>query len=322
LRVYFLLSIKINPISHPKDFKDWTTQWGKELVDKKDFKTIEGLLPEYRKQLANKQEAIELLHQINPQAYPARYEDWPKHIKAKKLLDSGDAKAIEKNLPVYRKLLAEKLAIDPYLTDPVGYITSLMKGIMISDSFEQLKKQCKEAVRECLSKAQKQLAKFISDQAKEENKYLENIKGQIESEVAAANGQYRSKCDIKKAELDAQVKIESDAKFIRVKAEIDLAHAGHVGGCGCPSTITIDNYDIVAKYQPIYDNFCKQYKEERDKEIAEIGKKYEGMRNEKVESIKETIYAKQGAINEAIASLANEINKVLKDAETGIIILY
>jgi len=181
------LSIKINPISHPKDFKDWTTQWGKELVDKKDFKTIEGLLPEYRKQLANKQEAIELLHQINPQAYPARYEDWPKHIKAKKLLDSGDAKAIEKNLPVYRKLLAEKLAIDPYLTDPVGYITSLMKGIMISDSFEQLKKQCKEAVRECLSKAQKQLAKFISDQAKEENKYLENIKGQIESEVAAAN---------------------------------------------------------------------------------------------------------------------------------------
>jgi len=106
------LSIKINPTSHPKDFKDWTTQPGKELVDKKDFKAIEGLLPEYRKQLANKRETIELLYQLYPQAYPPRYEDWPTHLKAKKLLDSGDAKTIEKNLLVYRQNLKEKRLID------------------------------------------------------------------------------------------------------------------------------------------------------------------------------------------------------------------
>ena len=303
---------KLYPKDYPVKFEDWPSDiWGKQVVDSGNIKAIEDNLPGYKKWLANKRELIEILPKLHPQSYPVKYEDWTNQY-CKQQLDKGDYKTIEESLPFYRKQLAEKLAIDPYLTDPVGYITSLMKGIMISNSFEQLKKQCKDAVRECLSKAQKQLAKFISDQAKEENKYLENIKGQIESEVAAANEKCRSKCDGKYSEYDAKVKAETAIKVANAQA----AHAGHVGGCGCPSVIKND--EIVAKYQPIYDNFCKQYKEEAEKEIAEIGKKYQAMINGKGESIKESIYAKQEGINDAITSLADEINKILKDVATSI----
>ena len=200
---------------------------------------------------------------------------------------------------VEAKKLGKEALLDLYIKDPTGY-------------FEQLKIQCKDAIRECLSKAQKQLAKFVADKAGEEKKYTEDIKAKAQAEVEAAGEKCRSKCDDKYSEYDAKVKAETKIKVENAQA----VHAGHVGGCGCPSVI--DNKDIVAKYQPIYDNFCKQYKEEAEKEIAQIEKKYQAMINGKAESIKESIHVKQEAINEAIASLDDKVNKVLEDVATSI----
>jgi len=52
---------KLYPGSYPINFKDWPTDiWGKGLIDRGEFETIESNLPTYRRQLAKKLEAERL----------------------------------------------------------------------------------------------------------------------------------------------------------------------------------------------------------------------------------------------------------------------
>lgn len=117
---------ELYPSWYPVNFKDWPADsWGKEVVDRKDYKAIEGNLPIYKQWLANKKELIEILPKLHPQFYPVKYEEWTNQY-AKGLLDKGDYKTIEQSLPLYRKQLARKEFIEIlpklYPNDyPVGF---------------------------------------------------------------------------------------------------------------------------------------------------------------------------------------------------------
>lgn len=73
---------------------------------------------------------------------------------------------------------------------------------------------------ECLSKAHKQLAKFIADKVGEEKKYGEDINAEAQSEEAAANENCRSKCDGKYSELNAKV----EALNLRLNLQLYKQH--------------------------------------------------------------------------------------------------
>lgn len=103
---------ELYPSWYPINLKDWPADsWGKEVIDRKDYKAIEGNLPIYKQWLANKKELIEILPKLHPQFYPVNYEEWTNQY-AKGLLDKGDYKTIEQSLPLYRKQLARKEFIE------------------------------------------------------------------------------------------------------------------------------------------------------------------------------------------------------------------
>jgi len=117
---------ELYPSWYPVNVKDWPADsWGKEVIDRKDYKAIEGNLPIYKQWLANKKELIEILPKLHPGSYPVKYEEWTNQY-AKGLLDKGDYKTIEQSLPIYRKQLARKEFIEIlpklYPNDyPVGF---------------------------------------------------------------------------------------------------------------------------------------------------------------------------------------------------------
>jgi hypothetical protein len=117
---------ELYPNWYPVNFKDWPADsWGKQVIDRKDYKAIEGNLPIYKQWLANKKELIEILPKLYPGGYPVKFEEWTNQY-AKGLLDNGDYKTIEQSLPVYRKQLAKKefIEIIPKLYPehyPVGF---------------------------------------------------------------------------------------------------------------------------------------------------------------------------------------------------------
>jgi hypothetical protein len=117
---------ELYPSWYPINFKEWPADsWGKEVIDGKNYKAIEGNLPIYKQWLANKKELIEILPKLHPESYPVKYEEWTNQY-AKGLLDKGDYKTIEQSLPIYRKQLARKEFIEIlpklYPNDyPVGF---------------------------------------------------------------------------------------------------------------------------------------------------------------------------------------------------------
>jgi hypothetical protein len=139
---------ELYPSWYPVNFKDWPADsWGKGVVDRKDYKAIEGNLPIYKQWLANKKELIEILPKLHPGSYPVKYEEWTNQY-AKGLLDKGDYKTIEQSLPIYRKQLAKKEFIEIlpklYPTNyPVGFENWTYqwgKGVVDRDEFETIKK--------------------------------------------------------------------------------------------------------------------------------------------------------------------------------------
>lgn len=55
-------------------------------------------------------EFIDILHKLYPNWYPVNFKDWPADSWGKRdVIDKGDYKTIEANLPTYRRQLAEKL---------------------------------------------------------------------------------------------------------------------------------------------------------------------------------------------------------------------
>ena len=117
---------ELYPSWYPINFKEWPADsWGKEVIDGKNYKAIEGNLPIYKQWLANKKELIEILPKLHPESYPVKYEEWTNQY-VKGLLDKGDYKTIEQSLPIYRKQLARKEFIEIlpklYPNDyPVGF---------------------------------------------------------------------------------------------------------------------------------------------------------------------------------------------------------
>ncbi len=129
---YISVLHQLNPKVFSANYEDWTSKYQgyKDLIVNGDYKTIKKHIHKHKQKLAQKieteklalatkeaekldkakEEAVSLLHQLHPHAYPVNYEDWPTHIKARKLLDSGNLQAIEKNLVVYRELLKKELA--------------------------------------------------------------------------------------------------------------------------------------------------------------------------------------------------------------------
>ena len=139
---------ELYPSWYPIKFEDWPSDsWGKGVVDRKDYKAIEGNLPIYKQWLANKKELIEILPKLHPGSYPVKYEEWTNQY-AKGLLDKGDYKTIEESLPFYRKQLAKKEFIEIlpklYPTNyPVGFENWTYqwgKGVVDRDEFETIKK--------------------------------------------------------------------------------------------------------------------------------------------------------------------------------------
>lgn len=139
---------ELYPSWYPVNFKDWPADsWGKEVIDGKNYKAIEGNLPIYKQWLANKKELIEILPKLHPESYPVNYEEWTNQY-AKGLLDKGDYKTIEQSLPIYRKQLARKEFIEIlpklYPNDyPVGFENWTYqwgKGVVDRDEFETIKK--------------------------------------------------------------------------------------------------------------------------------------------------------------------------------------
>ena len=138
---------ELYPSWYPVNFKDWPADsWGKEVIDGKNYKAIEGNLPIYKQWLANKKELIEILPKLHPESYPVNYEEWTNQY-AKGLLDKGDYKTIEQSLPIYRKQLARKEFIEIlpklYPNDyPVGFENwtgQWGKGVVDRDEFETIK---------------------------------------------------------------------------------------------------------------------------------------------------------------------------------------
>jgi hypothetical protein len=129
---YISVLHQLNPKVYSANYEDWSgkAQGAKDIIDQGNFTKIKKNLPVHKQQLAQKieteklalavkeaekldkakEEAVSILHQLHPHAYPVNYEDWPTHIKARKLLDSGNLQAIEKNLVIYRELLKKELA--------------------------------------------------------------------------------------------------------------------------------------------------------------------------------------------------------------------
>ena len=139
---------ELYPGWYPVNFKDWPPDnWGKKVIDRKDYKAIKSNLPIYKQWLADKMELIEILPKLHPGSYPVNYEEWTNQY-AKGLLDKGDYKTIEQSLPIYRKQLARKEFIEIlpklYPTDyPVGFENWTYqwgKGVVDRDEFETIKK--------------------------------------------------------------------------------------------------------------------------------------------------------------------------------------
>lgn len=129
---YISVLHQLNPKVFSANYEDWGGKYQgyKDLIVNGDYKTIKKHIPIHKQKLAQKieteklalatkeaekldkakEEAVSILHQLHPHSYPVNYEDWPTHIKARKLLDSGNLQAIEKNLVVYRELLKKELA--------------------------------------------------------------------------------------------------------------------------------------------------------------------------------------------------------------------
>jgi Leucine-rich repeat (LRR) protein len=103
------------PHDYPANFKDWNSknsQWGKEVILTKNFKTIGKWLPTYKKEVLEQQKVlkndfIEILHRVYPEDYPMNFKDW-NNIWGKEVLERGDFEAIEKHLPSYKKQALEK----------------------------------------------------------------------------------------------------------------------------------------------------------------------------------------------------------------------
>ena len=103
------------PHDYPANFKDWNSknsQWGKEVILTKNFKTIGKWLPAYQKEVLEQQKVlkndfIEILHRVYPEDYPMNFKDW-NNIWGKEVLERGDFEAIEKHLPSYKKQALEK----------------------------------------------------------------------------------------------------------------------------------------------------------------------------------------------------------------------
>jgi Leucine-rich repeat (LRR) protein len=103
------------PHDYPANFKDWNSknsQWGKEVILTKNFKTIGKWLPAYQKEVLEQQKVlkndfVEILHRVYPEDYPMNFKDW-NNIWGKEVLERGDFEAIEKHLPSYKKQALEK----------------------------------------------------------------------------------------------------------------------------------------------------------------------------------------------------------------------
>ena len=92
---------------YPVKFEDWTNQWAKGVIDRGEFETIEGSLPNYKLWLSYKREFIDILPKIMPESYPVGFENWTNQW-GKGIVDNADFKTIASMLPTYRQQL-EKL---------------------------------------------------------------------------------------------------------------------------------------------------------------------------------------------------------------------
>ena len=89
---------------YPVKFEDWTNQWAKGVIDRGEFETIEGSLPNYKLWLSYKREFIDILPKIMPESYPVGFENWTNQW-GKGIVDNADFKTIASMLPTYRQQL-------------------------------------------------------------------------------------------------------------------------------------------------------------------------------------------------------------------------
>lgn len=104
---------KISPVNYPLDVNSWQDLEAKRIAEENDYVQINGLLPAFRKNAGEKQknyiknEFMNLLYKINPDAYPQNLSEW-KDTDAKAVVDRDDYALMNILIPAFRKNVEEK----------------------------------------------------------------------------------------------------------------------------------------------------------------------------------------------------------------------
>lgn len=181
--------------------------------------------------------------------------------------------------------------------------------------FNQLVRECNAILKKCFEKANNAFKSFVQKQHEVLEKNGEVDVANAKGELDTAYGNYVRKHDAKFSELTGTVTAESQAKFAEVKAQVAAANAANknlafpkAGG-----TITVDNKDIVAKYQSIYSQFNAQYKSEYDNEVANINTKYQELARQTGEKTAKLIATEKENLSTAANSFAQGIRRILDE---------
>jgi len=164
---------------YPKDYPAKVENWPDTLPMKKHVVNNDVYVMEYntkiykeelekKEQEAIKKEFIDILPKLYPQWYPVNVKDWPADTFGKKIINKGDYKVMEYNLPEYRKWLADKMELIEILPKimpesyPVNYeewTNQYAKGLLdkgdyktIGQSLPSYRKQLVEKEQEAIKK--------------------------------------------------------------------------------------------------------------------------------------------------------------------------
>ncbi len=181
--------------------------------------------------------------------------------------------------------------------------------------FNQLVRECNAILQKCAEFAEKAFKSFVQHQKEALKNSGEDSIVKSKAEAEAAYADYVKKDVAKFSELTATVKAESETKFAEAKAQVAAANAAN-RNLAIPSgggTVTVDNNDIVAKYQSIYSQFNTQYKSEYEKEVSSINAKYQELARQNDENIAKLISTQKESLNTKVGSFANGIHEMVDE---------
>lgn len=185
----------------------------------------------------------------------------------------------------------------------------------VANVFSQLVRDCNEILKKCFEKVNDAFKNFKQKQNEILKKSKEDIVSKAKTEMDTTHANHIAKDKAKFAEVSAIVKVESQAKFAAEKAKLSAQHAPNNKHSVGPKTVTIDNLDIVAKYQKIYDQACEQNKKECEEKKAAIAKDYKEIAKQNSEKIKDLISTKKKIIVTEKEALIKAGQKLLDQAK-------